>query len=114
MLEGRVDGAALVLGRAPEVQGEIVHGDGRGKSIGVPTANVKPETELLPKLGVYAGWAERLGDHKRWTAAINVGTNPTFVDGINEGGARGADQTRCRRDQEAHEDAPWIVKSSPS
>ncbi|MCU1282499.1 MAG: riboflavin biosynthesis protein RibF [bacterium] len=83
VLEGRVDGATLVLGRAPEVQGEVVHGDGRGKSIGVPTANVKPETELLPKNGVYAGWGERLGDGKRWVAAINVGTNPTFVDGVN-------------------------------
>jgi riboflavin kinase/FMN adenylyltransferase len=83
VLEGRVDGAALVLGRAPEVQGEVVHGDGRGRSIGVPTANVKPETELLPKNGVYAGYGERLADGKRWTAAINVGTNPTFVDGIN-------------------------------
>jgi riboflavin kinase/FMN adenylyltransferase len=83
VLEGRVDGAALVLGRAPEVQGEVVHGDGRGRSIGVPTANVQPEAELLPKLGVYAGWAEQLSDGKRWIAAINVGTNPTFVEGRN-------------------------------
>ncbi len=83
VLEGRVDGAALVLGRAPEVQGEVVHGDGRGRSIGVPTANVKSETELVPKNGVYAGWGERLADGKRWTAAINVGTNPTFVEGHN-------------------------------
>lgn len=81
VLEGRVDGASLVLGRAPEVEGEVVHGDGRGKSIGVPTANVRCETELLPKTGVYAGWAERPGDGKRWIAAINVGTNPTFVEG---------------------------------
>lgn len=81
VLEGRVDGASLVLGRAPEVEGEVVHGDGRGKSIGVPTANVRCETELLPKTGVYAGWAERLADGRRWIAAINVGTNPTFVEG---------------------------------
>ncbi|MCU1281773.1 MAG: riboflavin biosynthesis protein RibF [bacterium] len=83
VVEGRVDGAALVLGRVPEVQGEVVHGDGRGRSIGVPTANVQSETELVPKNGVYAGWGERLGDGKRWTAAINVGTNPTFVAGTN-------------------------------
>jgi riboflavin kinase/FMN adenylyltransferase len=83
VLEGRVDGATLVLGRAPEVEGEVVHGDGRGKSIGVPTANVQPDTELLPKNGVYAGWATRLSDGKRWIAAINVGTNPTFVEGRN-------------------------------
>ena len=83
VLEGRVDGAALLLGRLPELQGEVVHGDGRGRSIGVPTANVRSETELFPKNGVYAGWAERLGDGRRWMAAINVGTNPTFVEGSN-------------------------------
>jgi riboflavin kinase/FMN adenylyltransferase len=82
-LEGRVDGAALVLGRPPEVEGEVVRGDGRGRTIGVPTANVRPETELLPKNGVYAGFALRPKDGKRWIAAINVGTNPTFVDGLN-------------------------------
>ncbi|MDB4965666.1 MAG: riboflavin biosynthesis protein RibF [Myxococcales bacterium] len=81
-LEGRVDGAALVLGRDVEVQGEVVHGDGRGRTIGVPTANVLSETELLPKNGVYAGWAESLVDGRRWVAAINVGTNPTFVSGV--------------------------------
>jgi riboflavin kinase/FMN adenylyltransferase len=78
VLEGRVDGARLVLGRAPEVEGEVVRGDGRGRTIGVPTANLRPETELLPKNGVYAGWAE-LEDGRRFGAAINVGTNPTFV-----------------------------------
>jgi riboflavin kinase / FMN adenylyltransferase len=81
-LEGRVDGAALVLGRDVEVQGEVVHGDGRGRTIGVPTANVRSETELLPKNGVYAGWGVRLSDGKRWAAAINIGTNPTFVAGV--------------------------------
>jgi riboflavin kinase/FMN adenylyltransferase len=80
MMEGRVDGAALLLGRDAEVEGEVVRGAGRGRTIGVPTANVKPETELLPKNGVYAGWGEIAGG-KRWSAAINVGTNPTFVSG---------------------------------
>ncbi len=81
VLEGRVDGAALVLGRAPEVEGEVVRGDGRGRTIGVPTANLRTATELVPKIGVYAGWGVRVSDGKRWPAAINVGTNPTFVDG---------------------------------
>jgi riboflavin kinase/FMN adenylyltransferase len=78
VLEGRVDGAALLLGRDPEVEGEVVRGDGRGRSIGVPTANLRAETELVPKNGVYAGWAERPGE-ARHAAAINVGTNPTFA-----------------------------------
>jgi riboflavin kinase/FMN adenylyltransferase len=80
VLEGRVDGARLVLGRPFEVEGEVVHGDGRGRTIGVPTANLKTTTELMPKNGVYAGWAE-LADGRRFGAAVNVGTNPTFVPG---------------------------------
>lgn len=82
VLEGRVDGARLLLGRDFAVEGVVVHGDGRGRSIGIPTANLKPETELLPAPGVYAGSAEFAGE--RVLAAINVGSNPTFVsDGIN-------------------------------
>lgn len=81
VLEGRLDGAALLLGRDFDIDGEVVRGAGRGRTIGVPTANLARETELLPKNGVYAGWAERRGDGRRWVAAINVGTNPTFVAG---------------------------------
>ena len=80
--EGRVDGAALLLGRPHEVEGEVVRGDGRGRTIGIPTANLKPRTELIPKNGVYAGFGEiRSGAHagRRFAAAINIGTNPTFV-----------------------------------
>jgi riboflavin kinase/FMN adenylyltransferase len=77
VLEGRVDGAARVLGRAAEVEGEVVRGEGRGRSIGVPTANLRLDTELVPKNGVYAGWAEVPGE-KRRAAAINIGTTPTF------------------------------------
>ena len=58
-----------------------MRGAGRGRTIGVPTANIATETELSPKNGVYAGWGERLSDGKRWGAAINIGTNPTFVSG---------------------------------
>ncbi len=82
VVEGRMDGAALILGRVHEVEGEVVRGDGRGRQIGVPTANLKPSTELVPKNGVYAGWCEvRSGAAagRRFGAAINIGTNPTFV-----------------------------------
>src|SRR2546430_9327997 len=74
---GPVDGARLILGRPFEIEGEVVRGDGRGRTIGVPTANLKPITELLPKNGVYAGFGMVRG--QRFAAAINVGTNPTFV-----------------------------------
>jgi riboflavin kinase/FMN adenylyltransferase len=78
VVEGRVDGATLILGRPHEVEGEVVRGDGRGRQIGVPTANLKARTELVPKNGVYAGWAQVLASGKRFGAAINIGTNPTF------------------------------------
>jgi riboflavin kinase/FMN adenylyltransferase len=77
VLEGRIEGAALLLGRDPEIEGTVVAGAGRGRTIGIPTANLRPDTELLPAVGVYAGWA-LLDDGARFDAAINVGTNPTF------------------------------------
>ncbi len=77
VLAGRIDGATLLLGRAPEIEGMVIRGAGRGRTLGIPTANLRPETELLPAPGVYAGWAE-LPTGKRHRAAINLGTNPTF------------------------------------
>jgi riboflavin kinase/FMN adenylyltransferase len=81
---GRPHRAALLLGRDPEIEGIVVPGAGRGAAIGVPTANLRPLTELCPATGVYAAWAE-LSDEKahgevaRYPAAVNVGYNPTFT-----------------------------------
>jgi riboflavin kinase/FMN adenylyltransferase len=81
VLEGNVAGARVLLGRPFDVDGRVVRGAGRGRTIGVPTANVAIDGELLPRPGVYAGRVRRLGDASgRWVdAAINLGTNPTFV-----------------------------------
>jgi riboflavin kinase/FMN adenylyltransferase len=87
VLAGRMDGAALLLGRDFEVEGPVVRGDGRGRTIGVPTVNLQPETELLPRPGVYAGWA-LLPSGERHDAAINVGTNPTFTADAAASGLR--------------------------
>jgi riboflavin kinase/FMN adenylyltransferase len=81
VLEGRVEGAAVLLGRDPEVEGVVVAGAGRGRTIGIPTANLQPENELVPAPGVYAGWAEVCGGAAQGLlrpAAINIGHNPTF------------------------------------
>jgi len=68
--------AAGLLGRPPEIEGVVVRGDGRGRELGFPTANLDvPEELLVPPDGVYAGWA---GDHR---AAVSIGTNPHF-DGV--------------------------------
>ena len=75
--EGRVEVAGNLLGRHHGVRGVVQHGDKRGRTIGFPTANVDPETELVPKAGVYAVWMQRShGDRLRGIA--NVGVRPTF------------------------------------
>ena len=83
VLEGRVEGAALLLGRPVELQGPVVRGAGRGRGLGVPTANVAPEGELVPRLGIYAARA-RVLDAKgavasTHLAALSIGSNPTFT-----------------------------------
>jgi riboflavin kinase / FMN adenylyltransferase len=53
-LEGRVQAAAALLGRPLDIDGEVVRGEGRGRKLGFPTANIDTAAELLPKVGVYA------------------------------------------------------------
>ncbi len=75
--QGLVENASRLLGRPYRVEGEVVHGDGRGKTIGVPTANLNTGSEkLIPAAGVYACRAVMQG--KTWPAAVNIGTRPTF------------------------------------
>ena len=77
LADGDVAWPARALGRPYEVVGEVVAGEGRGRTIGVPTANVAPVDGLLvPANGVYAGHA-RLGE-RSWPCVTNVGTRPTF------------------------------------
>jgi riboflavin kinase/FMN adenylyltransferase len=89
LAEGDVAAAAEGLGRLPRVEGPVVRGDGRGKELGFPTANVDVlDGMAVPADGVYAGYLVRpvrAGQHpsdgERLPAAISVGTNPTF-DGV--------------------------------
>ena len=75
-----VDLARKLLGRAYAVHGKVVRGDGRGRSIGFPTANIESADELIiPARGVYSGFC-RLQDGKTYACIINVGLRPTFVD----------------------------------
>jgi riboflavin kinase/FMN adenylyltransferase len=77
--QGRVEGAAVLLGRPHQVRGVVVDGDRRGGAeLGFPTANVTVPAEIcLPATGIYAGWYER-PDGSRWPSAISVGRRPTF------------------------------------
>jgi riboflavin kinase/FMN adenylyltransferase len=76
MLQGRVFDAAVMLSREVKVRGIVSRGDQRGREMGVPTANLSQVDTMLPKDGIYAGSAEVEGN--RYTAAISVGTKPTF------------------------------------
>ena len=65
------------LGRRFVLDGEVVTGHGRGRGLGYPTANLRTWPRLLlPGTGIYAGVAEHGG--RRYRAALDVGTNPTF------------------------------------
>ncbi|MBW8861888.1 MAG: bifunctional riboflavin kinase/FAD synthetase [Acidobacteria bacterium] len=73
--EGRVDEAGALLGHQYFVDGTIMRGDQRGRTLGFPTANLCSENELLPPHGVYATTA-RIGALV-YPSVTNVGTRPT-------------------------------------
>jgi riboflavin kinase/FMN adenylyltransferase len=75
---GDLDGAADMLGRPVALYGVVVRGDGRGRTLGFPTANVDPEGEILPPRGVYQVVATLRG--QRYAAVANIGRRPTFRD----------------------------------
>ena len=85
LADGDVAGAAALLGRAHQVRGVVVHGDGRGgPELGFPTANVAvPAGLALPGEGIYACWYER-PDGTAHAAAASLGRRPTFH---SDGGA---------------------------
>lgn len=75
---GNMIEAAKLLGYTYNLSGTVIHGDGRGHRINIPTANIDyPRQKVLPANGIYACWAT-LGAEK-FMAATNVGFNPTFT-----------------------------------
>jgi riboflavin kinase/FMN adenylyltransferase len=83
LADGEAAGAASILGRPHRVDGLVVHGDHRGRTLGFPTANVLVEASIaVPGDGVYAGRLSLLDDEGRtgttYDAAISVGANTTF------------------------------------
>jgi riboflavin kinase/FMN adenylyltransferase len=74
---GDVAAAARALGREHRIEGVVVRGDERGRTLGYPTANLRtPPHTAVPADGVYAAWLVLRGE--RLPAAVSVGTNPTF------------------------------------
>jgi riboflavin kinase/FMN adenylyltransferase len=73
--EGRVDEAGALLGHQYYLDGKVVEGDRRGRTIGFPTANLRTDNELLPPRGVYATTATIDGIVR--PSVTNVGVRPT-------------------------------------
>ncbi len=80
LASGDLAQVTLILGRPFTYRGEVVHGDHRGRTLGVPTANLEVPTErAVPADGVYAGWVRILdASCPRMPAAISVGENPQY------------------------------------
>jgi riboflavin kinase/FMN adenylyltransferase len=76
---GDLSTANTMLGYPYPIDGTVVHGDGRGKHIGIPTANLLVwEKKLIPAEGVYAAFAYI--NKKRFPAVVSIGFRPTFYE----------------------------------
>ena len=74
--EGRVDEAGALLGHHYMLEGTVTRGEGRGRQLGFPTANLSTDNELFPPNGVYA--TAVLMDGEIHASVTNVGVRPTF------------------------------------
>lgn len=83
IFRGEVDKAYEMLGRPFSLPGIVVHGNKLGRTIGFPTANIKPEEGLVvPKSGVYAAKV-KLPDGEVLPSIVNIGRRPTVKRGNN-------------------------------
>jgi riboflavin kinase/FMN adenylyltransferase len=81
LAQGEVEAAGRLLGRPHAVPGEVIRGDGLGRVLGYPTANVEPQSGLVvPGAGVYAGLV--VVSESTRPAVINVGVRPTLGGGV--------------------------------
>jgi riboflavin kinase/FMN adenylyltransferase len=81
LASGDLNQVVEVLGRSFTYRGLVVHGDHRGRKLGVPTANIEVTADrAAPTDGVYAGWVRVVeGSGPRMPAAISVGDNPQYA-----------------------------------
>ncbi|HEX8097043.1 MAG TPA: riboflavin biosynthesis protein RibF, partial [Pyrinomonadaceae bacterium] len=76
LAEGRVNLARRMLGRPYGVEGRVERGQARGRSLGFPTANLRPQNRVIPRGGVYVTATLIEGEWRR--SLTNIGTRPTF------------------------------------
>lgn len=80
LAQGDLERSLQLLGRPYSLIGNVVHGEGRGRQIGFPTANIETHNQVYPPNGVYAIRAKL---EKRWLKGVlNIGMRPTF-NGVN-------------------------------
>ena len=80
LLQGNINYAAKILGRNFSITGKVIRGDGRGKLLGFPTANLAPQPGIIiPANGIYA--TSVFIDQSCFMAATSIGTRPTFNEG---------------------------------
>ncbi len=84
LTDGRPRDAQAMLGHWHRIEGEVIHGEKRGRDLGYPTANMSVAGLHLPRFGVYAVWADVLtGPHQgSFQGAASLGVRPMF--GINQ------------------------------
>jgi riboflavin kinase/FMN adenylyltransferase len=74
--EGKLYAAKQFLGREFSTMGRVVKGDGRGRALGFPTVNIRPQNAVIPPVGVYA---VRVVIHdERYHGMANIGRRPSF------------------------------------
>lgn len=80
LVDGDVVAAAELLGRPYAISGEVIRGDGRGKVIGYPTANILigNRRKVIPTRGVYAVRVTLAGEASVYSGMMNIGFRPTF------------------------------------
>jgi riboflavin kinase/FMN adenylyltransferase len=78
LLDGNLDLANKMLGRNYKVNGTVVEGSKRGRTLGFPTANIEPseKNKLLPQNGVYL--VEVILNNQKYFGVLNIGLRPTF------------------------------------
>jgi riboflavin kinase/FMN adenylyltransferase len=80
LLEGRINLARRMLGRPYGIEGEVVKGFERGRTIGFPTANLQTVNRVIPRRGVYVTATLIEGAWRR--SISNIGVRPTFADNL--------------------------------
>lgn len=85
LLAGEVQAAEKMLGRKYYLKGIVEKGAARGRQLGFPTANVRPDVDFYPRMGVYICEVTRVGvSTNKLRAVMNVGINRTFVEGDHQ------------------------------